>query len=75
MKNFFKKFKKPYFGSMGAILAFFTQNWAKMNFPGKKRLSQFLNIPIIYRRAKNQKKIICHSREKCRADRWMGRQT
>ena len=28
----------------------------KMNFPGKKGLCQFLNIPIIYHRLKNQKK-------------------
>ena len=55
MKIFFKKSKKPYFGSMGAILAFFAQIWAKMDFPGKKRLYQFLNIPIIYHRAKKKK--------------------
>ena len=58
MKIFFKKSKKPYFGSMGAILAFFAQIWAKMDFPGKKRLYQFLNIPIIYHRAKKKKKML-----------------
>ena len=56
MKIFFKKSKKPYFGSMGAILAFFAQIWAKMDFPRKKRLYQFLKIPIIYHLAKKKKK-------------------
>ena len=77
MNFFFKKSKKPYFGSMGAILAFFAQIWAKMDFPGKKRLYQFLNIPIKYHRAKKKKKKKkkCYSRKKCRADGWMDRQT
>ena len=38
-----------------AILAFFAQIWAKINFPGKKALS-VLNIPINYHGAKNKKK-------------------
>ena len=39
-----------------------------MNFPAKKRLSQFLNISIIYHRTKNQKKLLSHSWEKCQTD-------
>ena len=35
-----------------------------MNFPGKK-----VNIPIIYHREQNQKKLMTQSREKCRTDR------
>ena len=29
---------------------------------------QFLNIPIIYHRAKNHEKLMSHFREKCRTD-------
>ena len=36
--------------------AHFAQIWAKMNFPRKKGLCQFLNISIIFHRAKNQEK-------------------
>ena len=43
-----------------------------MNFPGKKRLCQFLNIPIIYHNAGNQKQLMTHFREKCRTDRRTG---
>ena len=51
MTNFFKKYpKRTYFGAFWAI---FTQIWAKMNFPGKKELCQFLEISIIYHCAKN----------------------
>ena len=39
--------KKNYFGAIFGSLALSTQIWAKMNFPEKKGLSQFLNIPII----------------------------
>ena len=45
-----------------------------MNFPGKNS-SHFLNIPIIYHRTKNQKKLNIHSQEKCWTDRWTDRQT
>ena len=48
MEKFFKKSKKPYFSAF----------WAKMSFP---ELCQFLNINIIYHRAGNLKKIMCHS--------------
>ena len=37
-------------------------------------LRHFLNISIIYHFAKNQKKLITHSREKSRTDRQTGRQ-
>ena len=39
-----------------------------MFFPGKKKLCKFLSIPIIYHRAKNQKKLTTYSREKRRPD-------
>ena len=57
MTKFFKKPQKPYFG---AIWAFCAQIWTKFDFSGKKE-SQFLNDPIIYHCAKNQKKSMCHS--------------
>ena len=53
MTKFFKKHKKPLFGT---ILGPFAQILAKMSFP-EKRPSQFLNIPIIYHCAKNKKKL------------------
>ena len=56
----FQKIQKIVFWSHVAILVFFAQIWAKMNFPGKKSLCHFLNIRIIYCCAKNQKKLICH---------------
>ena len=59
MTKFFKKSKKPYFG---AILGPFFQDLGKNEFSWKKGLCQFLNIPIIYHHAENQKKIISHSR-------------
>ena len=37
-------------------------------FSWKKGLCQFLNIPIIYHCAKNQKKIMSHCRKKCQTD-------
>ena len=61
-ENIFQKFQKAYYE---AILAFFAQMWAKMSFPEKKRRCDFLNIITIYHRAKNQKKLICHTWEKC----------
>ena len=83
MTEFFKKSKKPY---SRAILDPLCPNLGKNEFYWKKGLCQFLNIPIIYHRAKNFKKLIIHSREKCqteeqtdgqtdrRADRWTDRQ-
>ena len=65
MTKFFKKFKKPYFG---LFLAPFCSNLGKNGFTWKKGLCQFLNITIIYHRAKNQKKLMSHSWEKCRTD-------
>ena len=61
MTKFFKKFKKAYFG---AILGPFCANLNKNKFSWKKRFCQgsiLLNIPIIYHRAKNQKKLMSHS--------------
>ena len=53
MTKFFKKLKKLCFGT---ILGPFCQNLSKNEFSWKKGLCQFLDIPIIYHRAKNQKK-------------------
>ena len=50
-----KFFKKSYFC---AILSPFCPNLGKNEFSWKKGLCQFLDIPIIYHRAKNQKKLI-----------------
>ena len=52
MTKVFKKSKKTYFG---AILGPFCPNLDKNEFSWKKDC-QFLNNPIIYHRAKNQKK-------------------
>ena len=41
MTKFFKKSKKTLFWNHVAILAFFAQIWAKMNFSGKKPPSVF----------------------------------
>ena len=48
-------------GKFWAIFNLFAQIFVKMNFPGKIRLCQLLNIPIIYHRGKNQEKLITHS--------------
>ena len=68
MKKFFKiSKKKPVLGPFRALSA----NLGKNGFSMKKELCQFLNIPIIYHRAKNQKKIMSHSdrRRNRRTDR------
>ena len=52
---------------------FFAQILAKMNFSGKKRLGQFLNTPIIYDIAKNQKKQYAIPEENAELmDEWTG---
>ena len=74
MTKFIKKYKKLYVGAMCSFSPFlpkFRQKWIFL----EKRLCQLLNIQIIYHRAKNQKKLICHSWRKCWTDGWMGRQT
>ena len=48
MTEFFKK-KKNLLGGH------FAQIWAKINFPGKRRLCKFLDILIIYNHVKHQK--------------------
>ena len=57
----------------------FSQNLGKMNFSGKKSFCWFLNIQIIYHHAKNEKKLITNSWEKCQTngqtDRQATRQT
>ena len=56
----FQKIPKPYFG---AILSPLCQTLGKNEFSWKAGLCQFLDIPIIYHRAKNQKKLMSHFRE------------
>ena len=46
-----------------------------MNFPGKKGLCQFLDIPIIDHCTKNQKKLLSYFWEKHQTDGQMDRQT
>ena len=58
MTKFFKKSQNPYFWFH------FGQN--KISW--KKGLRQFLDIPIIYHRAKNQEKIMSYFWEKRRTD-------
>ena len=69
--QFFKKSKDPILGLWG-YFGLLLPKFEQRNFPGK-RLRQFLNIPIIYHRAKNQKKLIWHSWGKCWNDGWMDR--
>ena len=55
--KFFEKSKKPCFGAMWPFWPFlpkFGQKWISL----EKMLCQFLNIPIIYHHAKNQKKLM-----------------
>ena len=47
--------------------------WLWMNFPGEKELCKFLNIAILYHRAKNQKKLTRHSWGKYWTYGWMDR--
>ena len=47
--KFFKTYKKPYFGVNWSS---FSPNLGENQFSWKKRLCQFLNIPIIYHGAK-----------------------
>ena len=51
----FQKIPKSYFG---VILGIFCPSLGKNEFPWKKGLCQFLNIPIIYHRAEVQKKLM-----------------
>ena len=74
MAKCFKKIQKNLFWGHVTILTFLPKYGQKWILPEKK-LCQFLNIPIIYHRAKNQKKLICHSWGKCWTDGWMDRQT
>ena len=51
-----------------AIFSFFCQNFGENEFSRKKGLCQFLNIPIIYHRAKNQIKLMSHPWGRRRTD-------
>ena len=53
---------------LGTILGHLRQNLGKNEFPWKKELHQFLNILIICHCAKNRKKLMGHSWEKCWTD-------
>ena len=64
--------KKIYFWS---ILGPFCPNLGKSEFGWKKELCQFLNTPIIYHGAKNQKTLTYRFWEKCQTDRQICRQT
>ena len=68
MKKVFKKSKKPYFGTSLDTLG-------KNEFSWEKGLCQILDIPIIYHRAKNQKKLLSHFWEKRRTNGRTDRQT
>ena len=69
MTIFFSKYPKN--PILGNILDPFCPNLSKNEISWNKELCQFLNITIIYHRAKNQKKLIGYSWEKCQT----GRQT
>ena len=72
MTTVFKKSKKPYFE---VILGLFYPNLGGKKFSWKKGPCQFLNIPVIYHRMKNQKKLMSHFSEKCQTDRQADGQT
>ena len=59
MTKVFKKSNNPCFGAMWPFWPFLPKFGHKWIFL-EKRLSQFLNIPIIYHHAKNQEQLICH---------------
>ena len=64
--TFFKKSEKPCFGLISSI---FFLNLGKNDFLRKKGICHFLNIPYIYHLAKNKKKLMINSWEKCPTDR------
>ena len=70
MNKFFKKSKKH---NLVAILGTFCPNLGKNGFSWKKGLCQFLDIPIIYHRTKNQRKLLSHFWEKRQTDGWTDR--
>ena len=73
MIKFFKKSKKT--SNFGGILGPLCPNLDKNEFSLKKEPSQFLDIPIIWHRAKKHKKLLSHFWEKRWADQWTDRQT
>ena len=64
-ENFEKKSQKSYFGTI----------WGQKKFFWRKGLFQFLNISLIYHRAKNQKETNAISLEKCQTDKRTDKQT
>ena len=71
--DIFQKIKKTTY--FGAILNTFCPTLGKNEFSWKKGLCQFLDIPIVYHRAKNKKKLFSFFREKCQTDGWTEGQT
>ena len=61
MTKFFRNPKDPILGAFWTLLDPFGPNVGSNEFSWKKELCQILNIPIIYHRAKIQKKLITHS--------------
>ena len=72
MTKFLKKSKRTYYG---AILGPFYPNLRKNEFSWKRELCQFLDFPIIYHRAKNQKKLLSNFWGKHQTDEQTDRQT
>ena len=64
--KFFKQYKTSI---LGLFWTLFAQIWANMNFPEKKGLTRFFNIPIIYHCAKNQNNVTRHSGKHCWTDK------
>ena len=60
-----QKIAKPYFRT---IVGPFSPNLGKNKYSWKKGICQFFTIPVIYHCAKNQKKLMTHSWEKCQTD-------
>ena len=70
--KFFKKSKKTLFWGDVAILAFFAQIWAKMNFPRKNPLSVFKYSNYLPSCKKSEKTNVPFLRKMLKW--WMGRQ-
>ena len=70
-KIFQKIQKNLFWGHLGPFLPRWGQKWIFL----KKGICQFLDIPIIYHRAKNQKKILNDFWDKRRNDEWTDGQT
>ena len=72
MTKFYKKSKKSLFGSH---FGHFYPNLGKNKLSWKRELCQFLEIPIKYHHAKNQKKLLSNFWRKHQTDGRTDRQT